>query len=276
MKLCSSLIVALLLFSPNLWAAAKFKRVVTVIFENEDASVALQQPFFASLADQGALLANFSAETHPSQANYIALTSGDLQGVKGDGNVNLDVANVADLIEAQGLSWKVYAENFPGNCFTKASKGKYARKHVPFISYVNIQSNSDRCARIQDENAFDQDVASGNLPTYSLYVPNLDNDGHDTGVAFADKWFSKKFGKLVKDASFMKDTLLIVTFDENSGLGKNKIYTVLLGDQVQTGFASQNSYSHYSLLRLVEDELGLGTLGLKDQSAATIDDVWRP
>ena len=46
---------------------------------------------------------------------------------------------IADL-----LDWKNYAENYPSGVqpYLDASKGKYARKHVPFLSFEKIQKES--------------------------------------------------------------------------------------------------------------------------------------
>jgi hypothetical protein len=88
-----------------------------VIFENTNYEDAMDQPFFKKLATLGTNLTNFFALTHPSQGNYIGLTSGSLNGVKNDNPIDLNVTNVIDLLESRGISWKVYAEDYPGNCF---------------------------------------------------------------------------------------------------------------------------------------------------------------
>ena len=141
-----------------------FDRAIFVLFENTNYSDAIRQPFLRQLADGGAHFSNFIAMTHPSQGNYVALTSGSLNGVTDDGEYDLNVNNIADLLEAKGLTWKVYSEAYPGNCFTGKSKGKYARKHNPFISYLNIQKNPSRCANIVEASQFDRDAANGALP----------------------------------------------------------------------------------------------------------------
>ncbi|MCO5144346.1 MAG: alkaline phosphatase family protein, partial [Oligoflexia bacterium] len=125
-----------------------FDRVFFIIFENTDLKDAMDQPFFKKLANEGVNFTQLLAITHPSQPNYIALTSGDLHGVRSNSSVNLNVRNIADLLEAQGHSWKVYAEDFPGNCYTGSQRGNYYRKHNPFISYLSIQKNPQRCANI--------------------------------------------------------------------------------------------------------------------------------
>jgi hypothetical protein len=246
--------------------------MMTVVLENTNYEAALRQPFLASLAGRGALLTHFTAEAHPSQPNYIALISGSTYGVTSDGNVSLDERHIGDLLEAKGLQWKVYAESYPGSCFLGAAAGTYVRKHVPFLSFKNVQQDRARCARIVDAAELANDVRDGRLPEYSLYVPDLKNDGHDTGVAYADRWLSATFSPLLSDTRFTSGLLFIVTFDESKGylFGGNHVATILVGDAVKPGTILGANYDHYSLLRLVEDEFGLGSLGQSDAHAAVI------
>lgn len=250
-----------------------FDRAIFVLFENTNYSDAIKQPFFMKLAQQGANFSNFFSCTHPSQGNYVALTSGSLNGVTGDGSVDLNVNNVVDLLEAHGLTWKVYAEDYPGNCFTGSSSAGYVRKHNPFISYLNIQRNSARCANIVDATEFDQDASSGTLPNYVFYIPSIKNDGHDTGVAYADKWYASKFSPYLNNSQFMKNTVLISTFDESGKSAKNQIYTSIVGPAVRAGTVS-TTVNIYSLLSLVEENWGLGSLGTQDATAPPIPNIW--
>ncbi len=252
-----------------------FDRAIIVVFENTNYADAMKQPFFKHLADIGANFSNFTALTHPSQGNYIALTSGSVNGVTGDGNYDLNVTNVADLLEAKGLTWKVYAEAFPGHCYSGGSSGKYARKHNPFISYVDIQKNAARCANIVEASQFAKDSANGTLPNYAFYVPNTDNDGHNTGVAFADKWYGQKFSPYLNNPQFMSNTVLLTTFDESGHSSpNNQIYTSIVGSMVKPGLISDH-LTIESLLNLIEDNWDLGDLGKQDATANPIPDIWK-
>lgn len=252
-----------------------FNRAIFVVLENTNYSSAIKQPFLKYLADNGALFSNFMAVTHPSQGNYVALTSGALNGVLSDSTYDLNVVNIVDLLEAKGLTWKIYAEDYPGRCFTGASNKDYVRKHNPFISYINIQKNPTRCANIVDAAEFDRDATSGTLPNYVFYVPNLVNDGHNTNSTYADKWYSQKFSTYINNPQFMADTVLITAFDESENLfGRNQIYTSIYGPNVkpQTVTARLNLYS---LLHLVESNWDLGNLGKQDATATPMPNIWR-
>lgn len=252
-----------------------FKKVFVVVLENEGAEESLAQPFLQDLAKKGAYFNNFHAVSHPSQPNYIAMTAGSTFSIFHDGRVDLDVRNLADLLEEKGKTWKVYAEGYPGHCFLGASLGKYVRKHVPFLSFRNIQTQPDRCARIVEAPQMVADLVSEGLPDFSLYIPDLDQDGHDTGVAFADEWLKRSFGPLLRNPEFMKDMLFIVTFDEAGWLSSNQIYTAFYGESVNPGQVSQTRYDFYSLLRTWEEGFGLGSLDQQDALATPITGIWR-
>jgi hypothetical protein len=252
-----------------------FKKVLIVIFENTAYQEAVSQPFFAKFAKDGALLTNFFAETRPSQPNYLALVSGDTYGVTRNNNVNLNVRHVGDLLEAKGKSWKIYLEDYPGNCFTGAYSGDYVRRHNPFISFLNVQQDAARCnAHLVGSDTFQTDVQSGNLPDFSIYVPNQSHNGHDTGVDYADRWFSSTFGSLLQNPKFMQGLLVITTFDEAKGAGPNRIYTAFRGDMVKPGSQFSARVSHYSLLKMIEDAFGLGNLRRGDARASEITGIW--
>ncbi len=258
-------------------AAPPFKKVLVIVLENTDYKEALSLPYFSTLADRGALLTDYHAVAHPSQPNYVALIAGSTLGVKDDERVDFgsSTRHLGDLLEEKGLTWASYAQGYPGGCDTRRHIGRYARKHEPFISFKGVRADAARCARVKPASAFDADAAAGTLPDYALYVPDLSDDGHDTGSAHAARWLERVFGPRFDDPTFMKDLLVVVTFDEDGGTKSNRVYTVLLGPGVKAGARSAARYDHYSLLKTVETAFGLADLRRNDASAVPIDGVWR-
>jgi acid phosphatase len=262
-----------------------FHKALIVIFENTSYADAVKQPFMASLAKKGALLSNVHAEAHPSLPNYIALTSGETWGVKSDDDVTLNVRHIGNLLDEAHKSWKVYAEGYPGKpgrCFLGSYANAYARKHVPFLSYADVQKTPLLCEKIVSAAEFPKDVLEKSLPDFALYIPDLRNDAHNTNARYADLWFKKTFDPLL--TKLLKDELLIVTFDEDGaynskthGYNKssNRVFTALYGGGVRPGTISNKRYDHYSILKTVEAGLHLKSLGVKDKSARLISDVWK-
>ena len=258
MKYLSALILFFVL-SP---AQAAIDHIVIVMFENSSHATAIAQKNFRAFAERGMYLANMHGEDHPSQPNYIALVSGSRQGVRNDKSYDIKAPTIAELIEAKGLTWRTYAEGYPGNCFA-GNKGLYVRKHNPLISFPKVRAQS--CANFVNADKFGTEP----LPNLTYYIPNLENDGHNTGVAYADAWFGRTFMPLLNNPAFMNNTLLIVTFDEDDGTPQNQIYTALVGAMVKPS-VNRTAHNHYSILKLIEDNWGLGNLGRGDAAAKSI------
>ncbi len=253
-----------------------FKKVIHIIFENADYDEALKAPYFNSLVKYGALFTQFTAITHPSQPNYIAMVAGSPLGVLLDGEYNLNSNHLGTLLSRKGLTWKAYAEGYPGNCYLGKRSGKYVRKHVPFLSFIDVQNNPSECAKVVNANQFYADAQTGSLPAYSMFVPDLNHDGHDTDANQASSWFASAFGTILADQKIMSETLFVITYDETeSYFGTNRVFTLLIGANVKAGTVVNTPVNHYSILRLVEDQFGLGNLGLYDSRATPIPDIWQ-
>jgi len=107
-----------------------------------------------------------------------------------------------------------------------------------------------------------------------LFTPNMNNNGHDTGITYAGNWLASFLPPLLAAPGFMNGTLVIITFDEgdtHSTPENNKIYTLLIGEGVPAGVKTSQRYDHYSLLRTIEDNFGLGTLGRNDLTATPVN-----
>lgn len=281
-------------------SARHFDRVVVIVLENVDYELAIQNKDLAELAAKGASFTNFHALFHPSYPNYLAMIAGTDFGVHNrgrymaDNQVNFpdDTAHhtIADRLIAAGLDFKQYAEELPaGPCPWNLSgqhvaqkRGNYVRRHVPFLSFREVQHKwCDRVIRVDSSstnNFFVQDANKG-LVAYSFYSPNMNHDGHDTNVAVAGAW-ARKFLDETFPEKLRHGTLVVVTFDESGGNADNRIYTLFLGDMVkpasqQDSAALSRRYTHYNVLRTIEDNFGLEPLTGNDRDASPIRDIWR-
>ena len=264
----------------QLFGKVEVRHVFVVVLENADLAAAVQQPYLGYLARHGTLMTNYHGVAHPSQPNYIAMTAGDTLGVTSDDPVTVDATNLGDLLDAKSVSWRVYAENYPGDCFTgnqfgDPASGQYTRKHMPFISYADIATNPARCnAHIVNANTLDADVYTDKLPQVSFYIPNSYNDGHQTSVQFADAWLRSRFDGFLSDPRFIYATLFVVVFDESETKSPNLVYCSFFGAGVKEGATSTENVDHYSLLRTIEDLFHLGTLNRRDAAESPISSIW--
>jgi hypothetical protein len=256
-------------------AVRPFDRMLVIVLENTDAAVALANPYLAALAARGARLTDYHALTHPSYPNYLAMIAGSTFGIRDDDQRTLDAATVGDLLAAKGLAWKVYAQGYPGGCFLGDAYGTYRRKHVPFLSFAGVQQSA-ACHQVVNADQWPADLRAGALPAFTMYIPDMNNDGHDTDVTFAAAWLQAFLEPLLADAAAMRGTLVVVTFDEASTASPdNRIYTVLLGPMVRPGSEWAERTDHYSLLRTLENDFALGPLGRGDAAAHPFSDVFQ-
>lgn len=265
-----------------------FSHIIVILFENKELSSIIGNshlPYLNRLAKQYALLTNDYAVSHPSLPNYIALTSGDTQGITSDcTNCFVKQENLMDQIESSGRTWKAYMEDMPAPCGL-GNKGNYAQKHNPFVYYDDIRTDPARCQ--QDDvpySQFDRDLKNNQLPAFAWITPNLCNDAHDCPSATADQWLGPVVNNILNSTAFDQTSLLVITFDEGTtnqgccGLPANaggKIATLLISKLVRPGFQDDTAYSHYSLLKTIETSWGLKLLGhAADANTALITVPW--
>jgi len=269
-----------------------FDRVLIIVLENQNYRSAIKDPFLAQLAEMGASFSNFKALIHPSYPNYLAMVAGSLFGVRSNDQITLPDDNSHRTI-ADFLDWKNYAEDYPSQPQPfLGDRGKYSRKHVPFLSFAKIQQESfgnvvsvstkgPHNRFVADVEDFRNDPKKHPLPRYMFYSPNSDDDGHDPvlrpgrGLKKASSWLNKFLKDWFPLDEKMKGTLVIVTFDESQWFEKTeRIYTVFLGDMVKPGEITK-TYTHYSVLRTIEDNFGLLPLNSGDGNAEPITEVWK-
>ena len=229
-----------------------------------------EAPYLNSLAASNGLATGYSGVSHPSLPNYLAMVGGSTFGVTDDCTGCFQSGpSVADRLEAAGKSWKAYQEGMPSPCFV-GSSGRYAQKHNPFIYFDAIRNNPARCARIVPYGQLSSDFGGGGAPNFAFITPDLCNDTHDCPIATGDAWLSRQVPAIMSSPAFAGSrSLLVVTYDEGEG-GSDLVMTVLAGSGVKAGYRSSAGYSHYSLLRTIEDNWGLAPLAGDDRGASSM------
>ncbi|EFQ31499.1 phosphoesterase [Colletotrichum graminicola] len=264
-----------------------FDRFVIIWNENTDYEKALGDPNLAWLAEKGIVLDNNFAVTHPSQPNYFASVCGDYLGMQNDNfnRADRNVSTVFDLLDTRGISWGAYMEDMPysgfeGMAWVNRQNGAndYVRKHNPPVLFDSVASSEQRLSQIKNismtqpgRSQFHADLAADALPQWIWITPNMTDDGHDTSVTVAGGWTRRFLEPLLSDARFMRNTLVLVTFDESETYTRqNRILGLLLGDAVPSALVNTTDasfYNHYSALATVQANWDLPSLGRWDVGA---------
>lgn len=238
--------------------------IFIVVMENTSFDQAMTRPEYQKLAQKGILYTNYHGVTHPSQPNYLAMTAGDTFGAD-NSDQNLNAQHIGDLIENAGLQWRVYAEDFPGNCSLISVSGNYARRHVPFLSYTNVTQNPSRCARILKASSMETDIAANGLAHLSYFIPNNINNGHDSGYATGAQRLAEFVAHLENTLATYPRYTLVVTFDEGDVVNPddNRVFSVITGPGIAVRTVDFR-FSHYDLLYTIEKKMGMSNLGRND------------
>lgn len=234
----------------------------------------------AWLASQGITLENYFGMTHPSEPNYVASHGGDYFGMDNDDLNFIDgnISTIVDLLEEKNISWGEYQEDMPYTGFEGydwvnqvTGANDYVRKHNPAIIYDANAGSAERLSVIKNLTLFYEDLENETLPQWMFITPNMTDDGHDTSVTVAGQWTRDFLTPLLNDTRFMNNTLVLVTFDENSSYAiQNRVLAILLGDVIPAhliGTTDANYYNHYSEIATVEANWDLNTLGRWDVGA---------
>ena len=244
--------------------------VVVVVEENRSQTniiANLAAPYINQLAANGAMMAQSFAEAHPSEPNYYALFAGDT--LVNDNICPVNAGNTPNLgseLLGAGYTFVGFAESLPAVGSTACSAGKYARKHVPWVSFSNIPANYSL-----PFSAFPAPPNYASLPTVAFVTPNLDNDMHDGSIAQGDAWLYRNLSQYAEWAK-ANNSLLILTWDEDDNASRNQIPTVIYGAHVRPGTYTE-TISHYNVLSTLEQMYGLPKLGFATRAPA-ITDIW--
>src|SRR5581483_560214 len=198
-----------------------FQHVFVIMMENTGFDTLIgnpNAPWINFAAQRYGLATNYFGVTHPSQPNYIAATSGSTNGVADDNDTTINVLNIVDQLEAHHRSWKGYMESY-SLCTTKLDHAcgnqLYERKHNPFISYQDVQTNPARVANLVDFSQLATDLAANRVPDFSWISPNQCDDMHgragsapDPGADPCD--FSHVQGLIAAGDTFLRNTVNMI------------------------------------------------------------------
>ena len=263
-----------------------YRHVVLIMDENvgyATLSASSQAPYLHSLAAQCGSEASMHAATHPSQANYMAATSGVATGV----GVHTGNDNVFHQAQSRGETWRAYEESMPKPC--SGNSGVYKNGHNPPFWYTDLRTPTDTCATddVALSPALDDAIADDALPTLAWITPDGCHDMHwlaacpdpkSQRIADGDAWLAALVPRLTAMPSYSAgDVLIVITWDEGDGREVSgsdctdpavyltqescHVPTFVVSPYVQPGATDDADHNLYGLLGDVEDVLGYPRLG---------------
>ncbi|MDE2111328.1 MAG: phosphoesterase [Alphaproteobacteria bacterium] len=200
----------------------RYDHIFVIVEENKGFDQIMKHPAWTPvihrLAKEYGLAAQFYAEVHSSEGNYIAMLGGDTFGIHDDdaffckphmknefceksdrpNYADHDIAarSLMDQMAEKGLTWKAYMEDIPGAgslvpgwpTANYPAKGlpyeAYAAKHNGFVHFktVNQEPVPQLMRHLVGFRQLYADLASGDLPNYAHIIPNQCNEMHGRGA----------------------------------------------------------------------------------------------
>ncbi len=305
--LWSAVILALVLITPlGLLAGSNgdheergFDHVFIIMMENTGYGTLIgnpNAPFTNFAAATTGLATNYYGVSHPSQPNYIAATSGALNGVMDDKDITIDVPNIVDQLESGGKTWKAYMQSY-SLCSSPLDHAcgnqLYERKHNPFISYQDVQNDPARVANIVDFSQFATDLTNNTVADYVWISPDQCHDMHGRAatpldlcdfsqvpalIASGDGFLLNTVNAIMTSKAWTGNSVIFITWDEsdftgtgpsgfgdtsgccNANPGGGHVVTLVISNTLRFARSSGSAYNHYSILSTIERSWKLGCL----------------
>ena len=187
--------------------------------------------------------------------------------------------NVVRHLITAGKTWKSYAESLPSVGYTGFDVYPYVKHHNPLAYFSDVVNSGTEKNNLVPFTQFDTDLANNQLPQYSFIVPNLLNDAHDGTLQQADSWLKTNIAPLIASATFKKDGLLIILFDEaatsDSTHGGGHVACLIISPFAQKAYQSTTLYQHQSALRMALEALGVSQLPGAAASAPAMSEFFQ-
>jgi phosphatidylinositol-3-phosphatase len=280
-----------------------FQHVFVIMMENTGYNHLIgntaDAPWINAAAAKYGLATNYFGVAHPSQPNYIAATSGSTNGVTNDNDTTINVPNIVDQLDAGGKTWKAYMQSLSlcnGNLLAHACGNQlYERKHNPFVSYADVQSNPARLANIVDFSQFATDLANNTVPDYSWISPDQCNDMHGRGgggssdscdfsnedllIQAGDTFLSNTVGAIIASSAWTGNSVIFITWDEtefpfndtsgccDANPGGGHVVMLVISHSNHSPVSSSAASNHYSMLATIEGGWKLGCLAFTCDTA---------
>ncbi len=263
--------------APHVFIVAMENQSVGDIYGSSDA------PYINGvLLSRYASASNFADELPdlPSEPHYIRLEAGT--NVFADHTFETDSSPSAsnstaskDHLATQvqnaggGLDWAAYVEgtDLTAQPCPIASEDVYVPRHDPFLFFQDVSgappssTNGSCAAHHRALDALAGDLSSGAVASYVFVTPDLCHDMHGSTscpagspVAAGDTWLSTFLPPLI-DYVNATGGVIFVVWDEGS-----KLPFVAIGPGVKAGYSSPVALDHASVLKTIEEILGLPIL----------------
>ena len=264
-----AIFVSALFFSLHVMAQVPSSNHVALLIEEnhsfESVIGSSSMPYLNSLASEYGLAVRYYANVHPSIGNYFMMTTGQIPSTSDGWPGTVTADNLARQLIHAGKSWRVYAQSLPSAGYVGGDRYPYVKHHNPFAYFSDVKNSARERYNIVPFTDLADDLRRDDLQNFSLIIPDELHDAHSASLHTADQWLKTAIAPLLSNSKFREDGILIITFDESTDSDKihggGHVATIVIGPKVLHHKQSSTFVQHQSILRTIEQALGLPEVG---------------
>lgn len=195
-----------------------------------------------------------------------------------------DAPTIGDRLSEKGIDWAWYSGGW-NDAVAGRPDVSFQFHHQPFAYFRAYGDGTPgRAAHLKDGKDFIEQITHGTLPPVSFYKPIGVNNSHPgyTNVLAGDRHAADIIA-LIERSPIWKDTLVIVTYDENGGYWDHvappkgdrwgpgmRIPTLVISPFARMGTVDHTPYDTSAVLKLIETRFGLRPLNGRDAAAGDL------
>ena len=228
-------------------------------------------PYYWNVAKQNVLFDRFFASAPGgSLPNHLAWVSGTTTGATGErvpDNGFGDLPTIFDQLEARGISWKFYVQNYDPTVTFRRERGAVRGGQVvrvPLLAYRRYVDDPKLFAHIVPVSQYFEDLESGSLPAVSYIVPSGPSERSPTNVTSGARFVQSLVGALSGSSSWSTSAFLL-TYDGWGGYYDHvvptatgfRVPTLLVSPYARRGVVDHTRLSTASVPELIAENWGL-------------------
>ncbi len=204
------------------------------------------------------------------------LKNGHIEVLQGPFPCFTQFPTIADLLDKANVTWRFYYD------------GKGSEVWNPFDAIENVREGPDwaRDMSVPATNVL-ADIANGKLTAVS-WVSSPREDSDSPGNGGGPKWISS-IAQALERSSYWRHAAIVVVWDtpgnglyyddvappqlDPMGLGF-RVPLVVISPLAKHGYVSHTEYEFGSILKFIEENWGLGSLGATDVRANSLGDMF--
>ena len=182
-----------------------------------------------------------------------------------------------DLLDAKGLSWKYYVPKIGVN---------YGNLLDAFDLIAPVRYGSEWGTNVEwPQTAILSDISAGSLAAVTWVIPSEPDSDHPAEkVDHGPAWVSSVVNA-IGESPFWDSTAIVVVWDDWGGLYDNfppqqypfgelgfRVPALIISPYAKAGHISTTTYEFGSILRYIEENWNLGSLGTSDARANSLID----